>query len=189
MLLAWTACSPRDYLTRRLASDLITASDSFRNPQQFWLRTGTIANQDFTSPEYLVLLRHGWITGSSVPCPPTVGPPPCWDAVLSPVGVETFRDLIPNGVTPSSYFSVPVSQRQLIAITGISKNGNSADVDFLWKWVPLNEVGAALSPAGPQYKSAVQFKHYDDGWRVLESSSSKSGQSLDEALKNGELAK
>jgi hypothetical protein len=189
LLLVFFACSPRDFLTRRLASDLITAADSFRSPQQFWLRTGAVANQDYASPEYLVLQRHGWITGSNMPCPPTVGPPPCWGVVLSPLGVETFRDLIPSGVTPSSYFSVPVSQRQLIEVTGISKNGNLADVDFLWKWVPLNEVGAALSPAGPQYRSTVQFKHYDDGWRVVEGSSSKSGQSLDEALKGAELTK
>src|SRR5271157_4287761 len=34
------ACSPRDFLTRRLASDLIASSDTFKSAQQFGLRTG-----------------------------------------------------------------------------------------------------------------------------------------------------
>ena len=57
------ACSPRDFLTRRLATDLIAGSETFKMTQLFWLRTGVISNKDYTSPEYLVLRRHGWITG------------------------------------------------------------------------------------------------------------------------------
>ena len=65
-------CSPRDFLTRRLASDLIATSDTFKSTQQFFLRTGVISNKDYLSPEYLVLQRRGWITGASNPCPPDV---------------------------------------------------------------------------------------------------------------------
>jgi hypothetical protein len=81
-----------------------------------------------------------------------------------------------------------VARRQLTGIEGISKSGNAADVDFLWKWVPLNEVGAALYAGGVQYKSTVGFRRYDDGWRIIEGSAPKSNQSLDDALKDAEPA-
>jgi hypothetical protein len=182
------ACSPRDFLTRRLASDLIASSDTFKSTQQFGFRTGVISNKDYISPEYLVLQRRGWITGATSPCPPDVTPAPCWQVALTPIGVETFHDLIPSGEADSQYFSVPVARRQLTEITGISKSGNAADVDFLWKWIPLNEVGAALYAGGVQYKSTVGFRQYDDGWRVIESGAPKSNQGLDDALKNSEPA-
>ena len=83
---------------------------------------------------------------------------------------------------------MPVARRQLTEITGISRNGNAADVDFLWKWVPLNEVGAALYVGGVQYKSTVGFRRYDDGWRIIEGSAPKSNQGLDDALKDSEPA-
>ncbi len=182
------ACSPRDFLTRRLAADLIAGSETFKIPQQFWLRTGMVSNRDYLSPEYLVLRRHRWITGANVACAPNIAPPPCWDVVLTPIGVETFRDLIPSNAAPSRYFGVPVAQRELIAITGISKNGNIADGDFQWKWVPLNEVGAALYAGGVPYNSTVGFRHYDDGWRLIEGSAPKPNQGLDDALKNAQPA-
>jgi len=181
------ACSPRDFLTRRLASDLIASSNAFNSTQQFWLRTGMISNKEYVSPEYLVLQRRGWITGTMDHCPPEVTPPPCWQVTLTPIGVETFHDLIPNGTANSQYFGVPVARRQLTAVTGISKSGGSADVDFSWKWIPLNEVGAALYEAGVQYKSTVAFRQYDDGWKVLEGAP-KTNQGLDDALKNAEPA-
>ena len=182
------ACSPRDFLTRRLASDLIASSDTFKSTQEFGLRTGVISNKDYISPEYLVLQRRGWITGSVAPCPPEVAPAPCWQVALTPIGVETFHDLIPSGGADSQYFSVPVARRQLTGITGISKNSNAADVDFLWKWIPLNEVGAALYAGGVQYRSTVGFRQYDDGWRVIDGSTPRTSQGLDDALKNSEPA-
>jgi hypothetical protein len=181
-------CSPRDFLTRRLASDLIASSDVFKSAQQFGLRTGVISNKDYIAPEYLVLQRRGWITGIVVRCPVDVAPPPCWQVALTPIGVDTFHDLIPNGATNSQYVSVPVARRQLTGITGISKGGSGADVDFVWRWVPLNEVGAALYAGGVQYKSTVGFRRYDDGWRIIEGSAAKSNQGLDDALKNSEPA-
>ena len=182
------ACSPRDFLTRRLAADLIASSDTFKSAQQFWLRTGVISNKDYISPEYLVLQRRGWITGAVAPCPPDVVPPPCWEVALTPIGVETFRDLIPSGAATSQFFSVPVARRQLTGITGISRSGNAADVDFSWKWIALNEVGAALYAGGVQYESTVGFRRYDDGWRIIEGIAPKSNQGLDDALKNSEPA-
>ena len=71
------ACSPRDFLTRRLAADLISASDTFKAPQVFWVTTGIVSNKDFSSPDSMVLQRRGWITGSEQKCPAGVEPPPC----------------------------------------------------------------------------------------------------------------
>ena len=188
LLCAAPACSPRDFLTRRLAADLIAGSDVFKSPQQFGLRTGVVSNKDYSSPEYLVLQHRGWISAASVPCEPKIpgraaGLPACWDVTLTPLGVEAFRALLPNNTSPAQYFNVPVAKRDLIEITGISKEGNFADVEFRWKWVPMNEVGAALG-SGVVYSSVVQFRDYDDGWRVLQSASARSNQSLVEALQN-----
>lgn len=177
------ACSPRDFLTRRLAAELIADSDVFKATQNFWLRTGTTSNQDYTSPEYMVLQRHGWITAANVPCSPEAKQSSCWDVALTPLGVGVFRDLIPANAIQSQYISVPAAHRELVGITGISKNGAEAEVEFSWRWVPLNEVGAALYPEGVRYKSTVTFRLFDDGWRVTEGEVPRS-QGFEEALKN-----
>jgi hypothetical protein len=184
LLLFAIACSPRDFLTRRLAADLIAGSDTFQMPQQFWLRTGPVSNKDYTSPEYLVLQRHGWITASNVACPANITPPPCWDVILTPFGIDTIRNWVPTSVGKSHYFSVPVARRELLDITGITRNGNMADVDFRWRWVALNELGSGLYAPNMDYRSTVGFIHYDDGWRIIEGSAPKSRQGVDEALKN-----
>jgi len=181
------ACSPRDFLTRRLAGDLISASDAFNAPRMFWLRTGMVSNKDFSSPDSLVLQRRGWIIGTQQKCPPGVDPPPCWDVVLSPAGVDTFRSLIPSSSQTSSLAPVRVARRDLVEVTGISKAGNFADVEFLWHWVPLNEVGSALYDGGVHYRSSVGFRSYDDGWRVV-TEPMRNGQPLDDALRTAQPA-
>ncbi len=180
-------CSPRDFLTRRLAADLISGAEAFRTSQVFWLKTGVVSNKDFNSPESLVLQRQGWITGTPASCSPGVEPSPCWDVVLSPIGVETFRPLIPNSMRATGLVSVRVARRQLLEITGISKAGNFADVDFTWHWVALNEVGSALYDSGVRYRSTVAFRSYDDGWRVV-TEPVRSNQSLDDALRGAQTA-
>jgi hypothetical protein len=188
-LLVLASCSPRDFLTRRLASDLISASDPFKTPQQFLLQTGVVSNKDYVSPEYLVLQHHGWISASTAPCSPGLVPPPCWDVLLTPAGVDTVHALIPAEAASRPALSIPVAKRELVGVTGISKQGNLADVDFTWRWVPLNEIGAALYSRDLQYNSTVGFRDYDDGWRVIAAHSAPHpGQTLDDALKNAEPA-
>jgi hypothetical protein len=178
------ACSPRDFLTRRLAADLISSSEVFNAPQVLWLKTGTVSNKQFNSPDSLVLQRRGWIIGIlQKNCPPNVEPPPCWDVVLSPAGVDTFRPLIHNA--PDNLASLKVAHRELVEITGISKAGNFADVEFTWHWISLNEVGAALYDSGIRYRSTTAFRSYDDGWRVV-TEPARTNQSLDEALRNAQ---
>jgi hypothetical protein len=182
------ACSPRDFLTRRLATDLIAGSDSFKATQQFWLRTGVISNKDYTSAEYVTLRRRGWITGNGVACPAEIAPAPCWDMVITPLGVDALRDWVSATAATSQYISVPVAQRELLAVTGIHRNGSWADVDFQWRWAAVNEVGAALYAKTTEYNSTVGFAHYDDGWRVIEGAGLKGNQSLSDSLKNASAA-
>jgi hypothetical protein len=185
-LLLLASCSPRDLLTRRLANDLISASASFKAPQQFALQMGVVSNKDYVSPEYLVLQQHGWISANKAPCSPGLAPP-CWDVLLTPSGVDTVRALVPAEGTAKLSLSIPVARRQLLTVTGVSKQGNVADVDFTWRWVPLNEIGAALYTGDLHYNSTVGFRDYDDGWRIMQGAS-HSGQTLEDALKNAELS-
>jgi hypothetical protein len=178
-------CSPRDFLTRRLATDLISTSDAFKAPQMFWLRTGVVSNKEFSSPDFMVLQRRGWVTGSEEKCPAGVEPPPCWDIVLTPLGIGTVRPLISSAPPGNGPMGIQVARRELLSISGISKNGNLADVEFTWRWVAINQVGSALYDSGVHYRSTVGFRGYDDGWRVVEQNVS-SNQPMDEALRNAQ---
>jgi len=183
------SCSPRDFLTRRLARDLISASDAFRAPQQIVLQTGLVSNSIYLAPEYLVLQHHGWISATNSRCTAALVPPPCWDILLTPSGVDTVHALISTDEVSKPSFAIPVARRELVEITGVSKQGNVADVDFTWKWVPLNEIGAALYSSDLHYKSTVGFRNYDDGWRIVVTpSASRIAQPLDDAIKNPEPA-
>jgi len=179
------SCSPRDFLTRRLATDLISAADAFKTPQSYVLQTGVVSNQANASPEMLVLQQRGWISSTRVNCPPSLAPPPCWDILLSPSGVDTVRAVVSAEDSSKPAFAIPVARRELVSVTGISKEGSRADVDFTWRWIPLNEIGAAIYSSDLHYKSTVAFRDYDDGWRVV-LSAPHSAQSLDDALKNAE---
>jgi len=180
-------CSPRDFLTRRLAADLISASDAFKAPQLFWLKTGIVSNKDFSSPDFMVLQRRGWIIGTGQKCPAGVDPPPCWDVLLTPLGVDTIRPLITSALPDNGPIGIQVARRELLGISGISKAGNFADVEFTWRWVSINQVGTALYDSGVHYRSTVGFRSYDDGWHVVEQNV-PSNQTLDEALRNAQPA-
>jgi hypothetical protein len=179
------ACSPRDFLTRRLAADLISASDTFKAPQLFWVKTGLVSNKDFSSPESMVLQSRGWIIGTEQKCRDGVDPPPCWEVTLTPAGVDTIRPLLAGVLPVNGPIAVQVARRDLVSISGISKTGNFADVEFTWRWVPFNQVGAALYDGGVHYQSTVGFRGYDDGWRVVDTNV-RSNQPLDDALHNAQ---
>jgi hypothetical protein len=185
LLLASLAWSPRDFLTRRLAAAMISSSAAFKLPQQFVLHTGIVSNQDYLSPENLVLLQRGWLSATNTRCVVDIAPPPCWDLSLTPSGVDTFRPLMAPGDEGKPSFSIPAARRELVAISGISKFGAAADVDFTWKWAPMNEVGAAIYSPDLRYHSTVAFRSYEDGWHLVQPGF-HSGQSIDDALKNAE---
>ena len=185
-LLVLASCSARDFLNRRLASDLISASPDLKVPQSFLLRTGIVSGKDYPSPEYLVLQNHGWISAATIACPAGLLPPPCWNIVLSPSGVDVVHSSITGDQAAKSSISLPVAKRELLEITGIAKQDNSANVEFEWKWVPLNEIGEALYSRDLRYRSTVGFRNYDDGWRLIETPV-RSTQTMEDALKNAEL--
>jgi hypothetical protein len=178
-------CSPRNFLTRRLAADLISASDAFKTPQMYWLNTGIVSNKDFNSPDSMVLQRRGWIIGTEQKCPAEVQPPPCWDVLLTPLGVGTIRPLISSALPENGPIGIQIARRVLLGISGISKAGNFAEVEFTWRWISINQVGAALYDSGVNYRSAVAFRGYDDGWRIVEQNV-PSNQTLEEALRNAQ---
>jgi hypothetical protein len=179
------ACSPRDFLTRRLATDLISSSTAFKIPQRFTLQTAVVSSKNYPSPEYIVLQHHGWISATAAPCPRDIAPPPCWDILLTPAGVDAVRAALPPEQATTSLLTIPVARRELVAVIGISKEDNSGDVEFAWRWNPLNEIGAALYSGDVRYKSVVGFRNYDDGWRMMEGVP-HFGQSIDDAIKNAE---
>jgi hypothetical protein len=181
------SCSPRDFLTRRLAADLIAGSQTFRAQQRFQLRASVIANQDYLSPNYLALQHRGWISATNAACPAALASPPCWDVTLTPSGVDTFQSLIAPGDAEKQSFNIPAARRELLAVIGIAKQGDIADVEFIWRWIPLNEVGGVLYSSDAHYRSTASFRRYDDGWRLVEVAA-RPGQPLDEALKNAEPA-
>lgn len=184
-VLLLSSCSPRDFLTRRLAADLIATSNTFRATQSFQMTIGIVSNADYLSIEYLALQHHGWISATQARCPPEISPLPCWDVALSPAGVDTFRPLIPPGDSDKQAFRIPVARRELVAVTGISKLGRVADVEFTWRWIPVNEVGAAIYSSDVRYRSTATFHAYDDGWRIVQGTARPS-QPLDQALKDAE---
>jgi len=181
------SCSPRDFLGRRLAADLIAGSATFRAAQQFQLRTGIVSNDTYISPDYVSLQHRGWISAAHANCPREIASSSCWNVTLTPSGVDTLQSLITPGDAEKQSFTFPAARRGLVSITGVSKQGNVASVEFTWRWIPLNEVGAVIYSGDARYRSTASFRLYDDGWRLLQSSA-HAGQPLDEALKNAEPA-
>jgi hypothetical protein len=104
--------------------------------------------------------------------------------LLTPIGVETVRPLI-LGALPANGPAIQVARRELVGISGISKAGKFADVEFTWRWIAINQVGAALYDTGVRYRSTVAFRGYDDGWRIVEQTM-PSNQTLDESLRNAQ---
>ncbi len=184
-LLLLTACSPRDFLTRRLAGDLIANADFFKAQQEYVLHTGVISNKDYLASEYQALQHRGWINATASSCPAGLGPPPCWDILLTPAGGETVRTIVSQEEAQKPSIAIPVARRDLVHVTGISKQGIIADVEFTWKWIPLNEIGAALYSPDVHYRSTVGFREFDDGWRVIQSVP-RARQTLDDSLRSAE---
>jgi len=151
----------------------------------YWIRTGLVSNKDFSSPEFLVLQSRSWIIGTEQRCREGIEPPPCWDVALTPLGVDTIRPLISGALPESGPIAIQVAHRELVNVSGISKNGAFADVEFTWHWNPNNQVGAALFDTGVHYRSTVGFRGYDDGWRLVDQNI-RSNQPMDDALRNAQ---
>jgi hypothetical protein len=104
---------------------------------------------------------------------------------LTPLGVDTIRPLISGALPESGPIAIQVAHRELVDVSGISKNGAFADVEFIWHWNPSNQVGSALYDTGVHYRSTVGFRSYDDGWRLVDQNI-RSNQPMDDALRNAQ---
>jgi hypothetical protein len=166
--------------------DLISAADAFKAPQLFWLRSGIVSNKDFSSPEMMVLKRRGWIIGDQQKeCPLGVEPPPCWDVILTPLGIDTIRPLISTALPDAGSIAIQAAHRELVSIESIGKADSVAEAAFIWHWVPFNQVGAAVYDSGVHYRSTVEFRKYEGGWRIAEQPGHVN-QPLDAALQNAQ---
>ena len=55
--------------------------------------------------------------------------------------------------------AIQVARRELLSISGISKSGNFADVEFIWRWVSINQVGVGAL----RQRSALPFDRWIPG--------------------------
>ena len=106
LLCAAPACSPKDFLTRRLAADLIAGSDTFKTPQEFAHADGSgfcerlfFAGVSRAAASRLDCRGHRALRAQGA------GASGRTSCVLGCVrsrqlGVEAFRALLPNNTTP-----------------------------------------------------------------------------------------
>ena len=50
--------------------------------------------------------------------------------MLTPSGVDTFQSLIAPGDAENQFFTIPAARRELLAVTGIARQDNVADVEL-----------------------------------------------------------
>jgi len=147
---------PPHFLTRRLAADLIAASDTFAAPQQFQLHTGIISNRTISRRN---LSCSSIVAGYRPPKPLVSCSCP---AALLGYHAHPFR---------RGYFSKshrPRRRRETILQHPRRpprtrrhhrhrQTSQPCDVEFTWRWIPMNEVGAALYSADLHYQSTASF--------------------------------
>jgi hypothetical protein len=80
------------------------------------LQVGIVSNQSYVSPETLVFEHHGWISATPARCSAGLAPPPCWDILLTPSGVDTIRPLVPSEQADRSSLEFPVARRELVGV-------------------------------------------------------------------------
>jgi hypothetical protein len=135
------------------------------------MTTGIISNKDYLSSEPIC---NSSIMDGSPPTAPTVPPTSphlrAGKSCVNPAGVDTFHGLIAAADADKSSFRIPAARRELIAVTGISKMGRVADVEFTWRWIPSERSRARLSippTSTTARQSTAGFREYDDGWRLV----------------------
>jgi hypothetical protein len=83
----------------------------------------------------------------------------------------TVTVLTPNGINASKQWrqldanswEVPMSRRELVAVTGIRGDAQTAAADFSWRW--MSPQPGVLGGMGVRASQAI-FERYDDGWRL-----------------------
>ncbi len=166
-------------MARGVAAEKISASFDFRASKLAVIHLGNLQKWDRspeTQNEYAALEKAGFITtrkGRSG-----------WHVDVTPAGEKAFQavDATRDHEKDGDYFAIPLATREMVRVTGISINGNLAQVDFDWKW-KMNSLGLLFATAdysvelreretgntaiysGDEFNTAI-FKKWDDGWRL-----------------------
>jgi len=113
-----------------------------------------------------------------------------WAFDVEPFLTEKGKEVTSGGREDQSAPSVILARRELIEITGITRDGQTSQAQYTWKEAPT-AAGRALVPGSPEHESLppplrqalrdrnqtkdfdkvgrgrAVFQLYDDGWRLL----------------------
>jgi hypothetical protein len=67
-------------------------------------------------------------------------------------------------------YSQVVARRKIIEVTGITgdQDGQSSQAEFDWRWIASSEAKVfGITYAADAKKGQATFRHYDDGWRMV----------------------
>ena len=185
---ATNACSDRG-LSRSRAEQLITSHDTFKAQAFFSFTTemgftkGTIASACLgqadveRDPATAMLLKSGWVSIDTRPTAIWIGRQAnCPALVLTPKGQEASArwQSRPTGIGQGWSWSIPIGERKLVEITGLTQGPDGATyAELTWKWNP-NSMGEQLQASAlPKAKEFFELTRrgrascrlWDDGWR------------------------
>jgi hypothetical protein len=87
---------------------------------------------------------------------------------LTEKGISEKKNWIPSSM--SEDYEVPLATRELLEITGIGElqgeTGAFVEVQYTWKWSPVNEVGTLMKLDEKTNAGSAAFRRFDDGWRL-----------------------
>lgn len=113
-----------------------------------------------------------------------------WAFDVEPFLTEQGKELASGGREDQNAPSVILARRELIEVTGITRDGQTSQAEYTWKEVPT-AAGRAFVPDSPEHESLppplrqtlrgrnqtkefdkvrrgrAVFQLYDDGWRLL----------------------
>lgn len=140
-------------LSAQQASGIVTAALQGPGPAVVHFRTGLVMPSADETPgdaHYRLLEKAGIIQSAKAAHRGEM-------VSLTPAG-ERLMTALPNikkwKETDGTFsYQVPLAQRQLVSIAGITMNGvNNAMVEYTWKWAP-NQLGEVFDVGGPLVKS------------------------------------
>jgi len=139
-------------LSAQKASVIVTAALQQRAPAFIHFRTGPVkpsGDDQLDGPNYRLLEKAG-IVKVAKPAGGKV------EVTLTPQGEQLLASVAgckkEKEADGTDSYEVPLAERQLVAIGNIATSGNSAIVDYTWKWTP-NQFGDIFDAGGSLVKS------------------------------------
>jgi hypothetical protein len=134
------------------ATGMVTAALQGPGPAIIHFRTGFVVSsvdEKPGDPHYRLMEKAGIVRLSKTARGASVSLTPSGERLIAEI--PGFRKW--NESDGSFSYQVPLAQRQLVNIAGVTMNGvDSATVEYSWKWVP-NEFGEVFDVGGPLVKS------------------------------------